>query len=163
MREIVPRRLWVNRSDGGKRRQRLKLASMYLVDGVLVDHLMPEMNGQEAALKSGRLMPEAPIIMLSAAIDVPKQVLNLVYAPAQMRTHVPPRMMHDNLVQHATPWPPHSFPVRPAFEGYATLRAFVAVFRAMPGFLRTDDTVFPASCAALTTSGNSSVGCFAAR
>jgi hypothetical protein len=31
-------------------------------------------------MKMRRLIPEAPIIMLSAAIDVPEQVLNLVDA-----------------------------------------------------------------------------------
>ena len=41
---------------------------------------MPEMNGQEFALEMRRLKPQAPIIMLSAAVDVPKQVLKLVDA-----------------------------------------------------------------------------------
>jgi CheY-like chemotaxis protein len=58
----------------------LELASMHLVDVVIVDYLMPEMNGQEVAMKMRRLMPEVPIIMLSATIDVPEQILNLVDA-----------------------------------------------------------------------------------
>jgi DNA-binding NarL/FixJ family response regulator len=56
----------------------LELASMHLVDVVIVDYLVPEMNGQEVAMKLTRFMPEAPIIMLSVAIDVAEQVLNLV-------------------------------------------------------------------------------------
>ena len=38
------------------------------------------MNGQEVAKKMRRLKPEAAIIMLSAAIDVPEQALKLVDA-----------------------------------------------------------------------------------
>ena len=41
---------------------------------------MPEMNGQELAIRMRRLRPQAPIVMLSAAVDVPKQVLKLVAA-----------------------------------------------------------------------------------
>ena len=44
----------------------LELASMYSVDVVIVDYLMPEMNGQEVAIEMRRLKPQAPIIMLSA-------------------------------------------------------------------------------------------------
>jgi len=58
--------------------QGLELASLHLVDVVIVDYLMPEMNGQEVAIKMRRLMPEVPIIMLSATIDVPEQILILV-------------------------------------------------------------------------------------
>jgi CheY-like chemotaxis protein len=58
----------------------LELASMHLVDVVIVDYLMSEMNGQEVAMKMRRLMPEVPIIMLSATIDVSEQILNLVDA-----------------------------------------------------------------------------------
>jgi CheY-like chemotaxis protein len=58
----------------------LELASMYSVDVVIVDYLMPEMNGQEVATEMRRLKPQAPIIMLSAAVDVPEQALRLVDA-----------------------------------------------------------------------------------
>ena len=61
-------------------RKGLKLASVHSVDVVIVDYLMPEMNGQEVAKKMRRLKPEAAIIMLSAAIDVPEQALKLVDA-----------------------------------------------------------------------------------
>jgi two-component system alkaline phosphatase synthesis response regulator PhoP len=64
-------------ASGGKG---LELASMHSVDVVIVDYLMPEMNGQEVAMKMRRLKPEASIIMLSAAIDVPEQALKLVDA-----------------------------------------------------------------------------------
>ena len=58
----------------------LELASIHSVDVVIVDYLMPEMNGQEFAIEMRRLRPQAPIIMLSAAVDVPKQALKLVDA-----------------------------------------------------------------------------------
>jgi CheY-like chemotaxis protein len=51
----------------------LELASMHPVDLVIVDYFMPEMNGQEVAIEMRRLMPHAPIIMLSGAVDVPEQ------------------------------------------------------------------------------------------
>ena len=58
----------------------LELASMHSVDVVIVDYFMPEMNGQEVALEMRRLRPLAPIILLTGAVDVPKQTLNLVDA-----------------------------------------------------------------------------------
>ena len=101
----------------------LELASMHLVDVVIVDYLVPEMNGQEVAIKLRRFMPEAPIIMLSAAIDVAEQVLNLVnvfLAKDSLATQLLPmiaqlhrcgstprlRMMHDDRKKHATRRPP---------------------------------------------------------
>jgi|SRR5208282_680654 len=62
---------------GGKA---LELASIYAVDVVIVDYFMPEMNGPEVAIEMRRLRPQAPIIMLSAEMDVPEQALKLVDA-----------------------------------------------------------------------------------
>src|ERR1700691_3484312 len=59
-------------ASGGKG---LELASMHSVDVVIVDYLMPGMSGQEVAIEMRRLKPQAPIIMLSAAVDVPEQAL----------------------------------------------------------------------------------------
>jgi DNA-binding response OmpR family regulator len=64
-------------ASGGKR---LELASMNSVDVIIVDCLMPEMNGYQVAKEMRRLKPQAPIIMLSAAVDVPEQALKLVDA-----------------------------------------------------------------------------------
>lgn len=58
----------------------LELASQHPVDVVIVDYLMPEMNGHEVAVEMRRLKPQTPIIMLSASVDIPQQVLNLVDA-----------------------------------------------------------------------------------
>ena len=61
--------------SGGKG---LELAAMYSFDVVIVDYFMPEMNGRDVAIEMRRLRPEAPIIMLSAAVDVPEETLKLV-------------------------------------------------------------------------------------
>jgi CheY-like chemotaxis protein len=58
----------------------LELASKYSVDVVILDYFMPEMNGQEVAVEMRRLKPQAPIIMLSAAVDVPEQIFKWVDA-----------------------------------------------------------------------------------
>jgi CheY-like chemotaxis protein len=58
----------------------LELASLQPVDVVVVDYFMPEMNGQEVAIEMRRLRPQAPIIMLSGAVEIPEQVLESVDA-----------------------------------------------------------------------------------
>ena len=58
----------------------LELASKNSVDVVILDYFMPEMNGQEVAIEMKRLRPQAPIIMLSGAVDVPEQALKWVDA-----------------------------------------------------------------------------------
>src|ERR1019366_9363038 len=63
--------------SGGKG---LELASKHSVDVVILDYFMPEMNGQEVAIEMRRLRPEAAIIMLSGAADVPEQALKWVDA-----------------------------------------------------------------------------------
>jgi len=73
----MPRNLWVYASTGSKG---LDLASLHSIDIGIVDYLMPEMNGQEFAAKMKRLRPQAPIIMLSGAVDIPEQALKLVDA-----------------------------------------------------------------------------------
>jgi two-component system, cell cycle sensor histidine kinase and response regulator CckA len=64
-------------ASGGKG---LELASIYPVDVVIVDYLMPEMNGQEVAVEMRRLKPQASIIMLSGSMEVPEQALKVVDA-----------------------------------------------------------------------------------
>jgi|ERR1017187_725877 CheY-like chemotaxis protein len=58
----------------------LELASKHSVDVVILDYFMPEMNGEEVAIEMRRLRPQAPIIMLSGAVDVPEQALKWVDA-----------------------------------------------------------------------------------
>ncbi len=64
-------------SSGG---EGLQLASDHSVDLVIVDYAMPEMNGQQVAIEIRRLKPNAPIIMLSGAVDVPEHALRSVDA-----------------------------------------------------------------------------------
>ena len=71
----------------------LELASLHHVDVVIVDYLMPEMNGHEVAVEMRRLKPQTPIIMLSASVDIPRQVLKLVdaFVPKdQLASHLLP-------------------------------------------------------------------------
>ena len=63
--------------SGGKG---LELASIHSVDVVIVDYFMPEMTGDKVAIEMRQLLPEAPIIMLSGAVDVPEQALRCVDA-----------------------------------------------------------------------------------
>jgi DNA-binding NarL/FixJ family response regulator len=42
--------------------------------------IMPEMNGRELAIEMRRIRPQAPIIMLSGAVDVPGEALKVVDA-----------------------------------------------------------------------------------
>lgn len=58
----------------------LELASKHSVDVVILDYFMPEMNGQEVAIRMKRLKPLAPIIMLSGTVDIPEQALKWVDA-----------------------------------------------------------------------------------
>ena len=61
-------------------REGLVLAGLRSFDVVIVDYCMPEMNGLEFAIAMRRLRPPAPIIMLSGAVDVPGQALEVVDA-----------------------------------------------------------------------------------
>jgi CheY-like chemotaxis protein len=63
--------------SGGKG---LELAARHSVDVVVVDYFMPEMNGQDVAIEMRRLRPQAPIIMLSGATDIPARALQSVDA-----------------------------------------------------------------------------------
>ena len=63
--------------SGGKG---LELAASHSVDVVVVDYFMPEMNGQDVAVEIRRLRPQAPIIMLSGAANIPEPALQSVDA-----------------------------------------------------------------------------------
>lgn len=84
----------------------LELASINSVDVVIVDYFMPEMDGQEFATKMRRLKPKAPIIMLSAVVDVPKQALKLVNAfvpKDQLASHLLPAIAQLHERQSESP------------------------------------------------------------
>ncbi len=48
------------------------------VDAVVLDYFMPGMNGGEVAAEMRRLHPEVPIILLSAYINLPSEVVQMV-------------------------------------------------------------------------------------
>jgi CheY-like chemotaxis protein len=82
---------------------------MYPVDVVIVDHLMPEMNGQAVVFEMRRLRPETPIIMLSGEANIPEQVLKWVdafVAKDRLSSHLLPAIAE---LQERCPAPPHLF------------------------------------------------------
>jgi CheY-like chemotaxis protein len=48
------------------------------VSAVVLDYYMPGMNGGEVAAEMRRLRPEVPIILLSAYINLPPEVISMV-------------------------------------------------------------------------------------
>lgn len=48
------------------------------VDAVVLDYNMPEMNGGEVALAMRRVKPQIPIMLLSAYLNMPDEVIRLV-------------------------------------------------------------------------------------
>lgn len=75
----------------------LELASTHPIDVVIVEYIMPEMNGQEVAVEMRRLRPRAPIILLTAAANVPEHTLNLVdalIAKDRLASHLLPAIAH---------------------------------------------------------------------
>jgi CheY-like chemotaxis protein len=56
------------------------IAATHAIDIVIVDYFMPGMNGHQAAAEMKRLRPQAPIVMLSGAVELPEQVLQCVDA-----------------------------------------------------------------------------------
>ena len=48
------------------------------VDAVLLDYLMPGMNGGEVAVAMRRVKPQVPILLHSACVDLPKETLDIV-------------------------------------------------------------------------------------
>jgi CheY-like chemotaxis protein len=56
------------------------MASIHSVDVVVVDYVMPEMNGHEVALEMRQPRPKAPLILVTGAVEVPEQVLKSVDA-----------------------------------------------------------------------------------
>ena len=92
--------------NGGKG---LELAAVYPVDVIIVDYLMPEMNGQAVVLEMRRLRPETPIIMLPGEVNIPEQVLKWVdafVAKDRLSSHLLPAIAE---LQERCPAPSHLF------------------------------------------------------
>jgi CheY-like chemotaxis protein len=50
------------------------------VDAVLLDYLMPGMDGGEVAMAMRGIKPDVPILLHSACVDLPKQVVDAVHS-----------------------------------------------------------------------------------
>jgi CheY-like chemotaxis protein len=56
----------------------LRIFASERVDVVVLDYAMPVMNGGEVAVEMRRLRPEVPILLLSAYVNLPQEVLHVV-------------------------------------------------------------------------------------
>jgi CheY-like chemotaxis protein len=56
----------------------LKVFVMYPVDAVVLDYLMPGMDGEETACCMRKVRSDIPIILSSGCLDVPERVLEVV-------------------------------------------------------------------------------------
>jgi CheY-like chemotaxis protein len=56
----------------------LRLFASRPVSAVVLDYYMPGMNGGDVAVEMRRLRPEVPIILLSAYINLPPEVIRMV-------------------------------------------------------------------------------------
>lgn len=84
----------------------LELATIHSVDVVIVDYFMPKMNGHEVAIEMRRLRPMTPIIMLSAAVDVPEQALKVVGRVHRQGSSGEPIVTRDRTVTRRRTDPP---------------------------------------------------------
>jgi CheY-like chemotaxis protein len=69
----------ITATDG---RRGLELFAANPVCAVVLDYAMPDMDGAEVAAELKRIKPEVKILLLSAYVDVPEEVMQLVDARA---------------------------------------------------------------------------------
>src|SRR6266571_2140895 len=63
-------------------RDGLTMLKVEEVDVVILDYVMPEMNGGDVAEEIRRIKPAVPILMLSGSLDIPPSVAAVVDACA---------------------------------------------------------------------------------
>lgn len=56
----------------------LKMLQSTHVDAVILDYVMPEMNGGALAVEIRRIQPALPILILSACPEIPNEILETV-------------------------------------------------------------------------------------
>jgi CheY-like chemotaxis protein len=59
-------------------REGLELFTAHPIAAVVLDYMMPEMNGGEVAAEMKRLKPEVKILLLSAYVTLPEEALKWV-------------------------------------------------------------------------------------
>ena len=123
---------------------------------------MNDVFSAEILMFTGPPLPIDPVVatrLVTARLQVDRKDHAGIDAIFPGSTHPPAPEGRANRPAHGA----HVLPAEHSLGSHATLRAFVAVFRAVRGFFRAAAAVFLALGAALTEDGNSSLGCFAVR
>lgn len=81
--------------------QALALFSSERIDVVVLDYMMPEMNGDVVAEEMKRRKPAVPILMLSAYVDLPDESLRCV--DKYITKSEPPPVLLDTLAELLNP------------------------------------------------------------
>lgn len=70
-------------------------------DGVVLDFLMPDANGGQIAATLRSIRPEVPILLLSAYVNLPEDVLRLVNAQV-LKGAGPQELLHqvEKMIDH---------------------------------------------------------------
>ena len=76
-------------------REGLVIFASHHVDAVILDYLMPEMNGLEVAIEMKRMKPRVPILLLSAYPSLPESTLASV--DAFLSKGMPPREFFEQV------------------------------------------------------------------
>lgn len=99
----------------------LEIFAMYPVDAVVLDYLMPGMDGEETALCIRKVRSDIPIILSSGCLAVPQRVLEVVSAAVEKGAR--PEALIETLAQQltlgSTPNSPAS--VTAEFQGWLAL------------------------------------------
>jgi CheY-like chemotaxis protein len=64
----------------GSGREGLELFAANPVEAVVLDYLMPEMDGMAVAQELRRRQPDVKILLLSAYVDLPEEIMRIVDA-----------------------------------------------------------------------------------
>jgi CheY-like chemotaxis protein len=78
----------------------LEVFAMYPVDAVILDYLMPGMDGEETARRMRKMRSDIPIILSSGCLTVPKRVLKVVNAAVEKAAR--PEALIEALAQQLT-------------------------------------------------------------
>ena len=91
----------LNATSGGRG---LEIFSSQTVDAVILDFNMPDMSGEEVALKLRRLNPQIPIVLLSGyPYDIPRPLIEAL--DAFVAKGQPPNVLLETLLELFTPAP----------------------------------------------------------